>query len=480
VVAASAHSLLLSDADIYFYVTTWPPRFWLALALVVAAACCAAATALWLALRWCLGVPICILQRVSALSALRQSAHATRGQRREVLLTLTGWVMGMTFVSGLVAMLLVALSKRFLSADLPIEALARASIVLAFVDATILAVLACLFRGTLAILVMRLYVRSAGEVMPPATQQYERIPRSLAWRASVCLLLLVLPAASAVQAARTIRQFDLNKPVAVTAHRGGSSDAPENTLAAIEQAIEVGADYAELDAQETMDGEVVLLHDTDLRRVAGAARSIWDVTYADIRDLDVGSWFSPRFRSERIPTLRAAAATAKGRIKLNIELKVNGHGVDLPGRVVSILREVGVQTDTIVSSLDLATLRRVREIDPTIPLGFIVATGVGNLLSLDVDFFPIARRLATPGLIHRLTSAGRSVHVWTLDREDTIVGSILDGADNIITGDPALAIATRRMLREMNPSERTLLRLNGAFARGEFLLRAASWPAVQD
>ena len=67
--------------------------------------------------------------------------------------------------------------------------------------------------------------------------------------------------------------------------------APENTLAAIEQAIEDGADYAEIDVQETADGVVVVIHDTDLKRITGLGEKIWDVTYDEVRDLDFGSWF---------------------------------------------------------------------------------------------------------------------------------------------------------------------------------------------
>ena len=79
----------------------------------------------------------------------------------------------------------------------------------------------------------------------------------------------------------------------ITAHRGSSMAAPENTLAAIARAIEDGADYAEIDVQETADGTVVVIHDTDLKRITGLAEKIWDVTYDEVRELDFGSWFSP-------------------------------------------------------------------------------------------------------------------------------------------------------------------------------------------
>ncbi len=74
-------------------------------------------------------------------------------------------------------------------------------------------------------------------------------------------------------------------------------------MAALLQAIEDGADFAEIDVQQSADGVVVLLHDTDLRRVAGVNRRTSEMTYRELQNLDVGSWFSADFAGERIPTL---------------------------------------------------------------------------------------------------------------------------------------------------------------------------------
>jgi len=122
---------------------------------------------------------------------------------------------------------------------------------------------------------------------------------------------------------------DLEDRVTIVAHRGSSKAAPENTLAAIERAIEDGAHYAEIDVQETADGVVVVLHDTDLKRLTGLDKKIWEATYDEIRELDVGSWFSPEFAGERIPTLLETFEFADRRIPLIIELKLNGHEQNL-------------------------------------------------------------------------------------------------------------------------------------------------------
>ena len=124
-----------------------------------------------------------------------------------------------------------------------------------------------------------------------------------------------------VAGAAFIQGFNINRTVEITGHRGSKVRAPENTLSALRQAIAEGADYAEIDVQTTADGVVVLLHDADLMRVASVERRLRDIKFDELSDIDVGSWFMPEFSNERIPTLQEAIDLARGRIKLNIELK---------------------------------------------------------------------------------------------------------------------------------------------------------------
>ncbi|MCU0789231.1 MAG: glycerophosphodiester phosphodiesterase, partial [Verrucomicrobia bacterium] len=111
--------------------------------------------------------------------------------------------------------------------------------------------------------------------------------------------------------------------VDITAHRGFSARAPENTMAAMQAAIDVGCDYIELDVQTCADGTVVVIHDGDLLRVAGDSRRVQDLTIAELRQVDVGRPFSAQFTGEHIPTLAEVIRRVRGRVKLNIELKFN-------------------------------------------------------------------------------------------------------------------------------------------------------------
>ena len=110
-------------------------------------------------------------------------------------------------------------------------------------------------------------------------------------------------------------------PIVVVAHRGYSRWVPENSLSAFRKAIDAGADMIELDVQETADGEIVVLHDRDLLRLARDKRAIAELTLAQVRQLDLGRRIGLSPTIERIPTLADAIALARGHVKLQIELK---------------------------------------------------------------------------------------------------------------------------------------------------------------
>src|SRR6185312_16321857 len=87
------------------------------------------------------------------------------------------------------------------------------------------------------------------------------------------------------------------------AHRGASGYCPENTLAAFSKALELGATGLEIDVQLTKDGQIVIIHDENLKRTAGLNKLVSDTSYEELRTLDAGSWFAPEFKDEKIPTL---------------------------------------------------------------------------------------------------------------------------------------------------------------------------------
>src|SRR5690606_32376636 len=138
------------------------------------------------------------------------------------------------------------------------------------------------------------------------------------------------------------------------AHRGASGYFPENTMAAFQNAVELGATGIETDVQLTSDGELVLIHDESLLRTTGVNKLVKDVTLAELRQLDCGSWFHPKFAEERIPTLDELLQLAKASsIKLNIEIK---SGVvlypDIEHKLLQKLAQYGLEQQCVISSFN--------------------------------------------------------------------------------------------------------------------------------
>ena len=233
-----------------------------------------------------------------------------------------------------------------------------------------------------------------------------------------------------------LQDLRVGRDVEITAHRGSSRYAPENTLSALYQAISDGADYAEIDAQETADGVVVLLHDTDLMRIAGLSTKIWEAKFDDLRRVDAGSWFSPEFAGEQIPTLEEALLVAGRRIGLNIEIKFNGHDQQLAERVVELIRKAGCTSHCVMSSLNQQGLARVRELAPEIRIGQIVTVAVGDVTKLDVDFLSMNQDQVTAAQVRINRRAGLATHVWTINDPDDMATMLDYGVDNIITDEP--------------------------------------------
>jgi len=226
----------------------------------------------------------------------------------------------------------------------------------------------------------------------------------------------------------------------ITSHRGFSAMAPENTLASIDAAIEVMADYAEIDVRMTKDGVVVLSHDADLKRTAGVNKKIWQLNYYEIEELDVGSWFSKDFKDERIPTLEQVLEYSKGKIKLNIEIKNSGQNKDFEKKLIGLIEEHDFEDSCIISSFSYDSLKRIKKLNPDIKTGYILSAVYGEFYNLkDVDFFSMRYNFVSERIVTEAHKTGKEIHVWTVNNETIVDRLTRIGVDNIITDDPVMA-----------------------------------------
>ncbi|NQT20314.1 MAG: hypothetical protein HQ592_11460 [Planctomycetes bacterium] len=158
----------------------------------------------------------------------------------------------------------------------------------------------------------------------------------------------------------------MNRPL-VIAHRGNSSSAPENTLAAIREAIDLGTDCVEVDIRCTRDGVLVLHHDPAVGRTAGDMGNVSDLTLEDLRGLEVGSWVSEEYRGEPIPTFEEALKVARKKTRIVAEAKV-----DCAEQVWHIVRRMGIEEGLILAAFRLDMLRKMYRTMPHFDVAWVL------------------------------------------------------------------------------------------------------------
>jgi glycerophosphoryl diester phosphodiesterase len=247
----------------------------------------------------------------------------------------------------------------------------------------------------------------------------------------------------------------------IIAHRGASAAAPENTMAAVKQAIADKADWVEIDVQETADDVVVVFHDSDFMKIANLNLKIWDATIAELAKIDIGSSFDARFKNERVPMLRQVLAESKGKIGVIIELKYYGHDQQLEQRVADIVESEGMQSDIMLMSLKRDKVRKMKALRPMWEVGLLTSAAVGDLTNAKADFLAVNTGLASRKFIRSAHESGKEVLVWTVNDVPTMSTMIGRGVDGLITDEPAVARTVLQHRANMSPLGRLLLGLAG-------------------
>lgn len=451
--------------DINFYLATEPPEWRRTLVLAGAILLVAGAVAAYLLLRWMLALPHLVATGGGAAASLRESWRQTAGREFRLAVPLLAWWAIWALASATSTAVLGAVAGRLL--DFSAGRLEQTAFLLILVETTVLVGGTAANALGLAIsqfILARTYREVGGSREAATDKPDELLPdTALGWRRLVGGGLAVAVVFSMVTTIRQVRRIDTDVTVQITAHRGSSRRAPENSLSAVRQAITDGADFAEIDVQSTRDGQVILWHDADLMRTLLDPRKVGDCTLAELQALDVGSYFSPAFAAERIATLEAAIAAAGDRIRLNVELKYNRPDPALAPRVAAVLRRQDFLRRCVVTSLDVAELRRFRGLAPEVPVGLTVGASIGDPTRLPVDFLSASFRIAKPAFISLAHRHGKEVHVWTVNDREEALRFINLGADNLITDEPAGLVALRRELQALDEVERVALALRQRF-----------------
>jgi glycerophosphoryl diester phosphodiesterase len=309
------YAILLSEHDLYYYLKDRPPNFWLAAGVGGVLLVGAIAVGAWLSIRWAFALPILLFEKQSARAALRATSDRVRGVAWRVGFLLGGWLFGALLIGvGLdVAFRLIAAAILESAGERPVAVI----LALLVVHGGLVATWSFVLIVGLALASRRLYLlrsEQLGLILPdgPQTPGTEKSVTPWNWRLAVlCLpIFLVAPLVLWLNLWRYVTT--VRPPVQVTAHRGNARAAPENTLSAIRKAIESGADYVEMDVQQTADGVVVLLHDRDLKRVSGVSRRLEELSFEEVRRLTWAAGSTPPSPASASLRLRRSSSCAAG------------------------------------------------------------------------------------------------------------------------------------------------------------------------
>lgn len=232
--------------------------------------------------------------------------------------------------------------------------------------------------------------------------------------------------------------------VKVIAHRGNSSVAPQNTLAAFEAAWRAGADCLEVDVQLTADRRVVVIHDDTVDATTDGTGAVADLTLDEIRALDAGAWFAPAFAGQRVPTVDELAAFLVDRPGLDLLLEVKGAwAADEVALATDPLLAAGLASRVVVQSFEVATVAALRDAVPHLRRGLLLVVGPPPGVDALADELGVvavnpdgALLVADPAFVVRQHAARREVATWTLN-EPWMWHTALDlGVDAVITDRP--------------------------------------------
>ncbi len=234
----------------------------------------------------------------------------------------------------------------------------------------------------------------------------------------------------------------------VIAHRGASGNAPENTLAAFRKAIALGASFIETDLQLSRDARFVAIHDATVNRTTNGQGAVHDMTLADLRKLDAGSWFGSEFSGERIPTLEEILEfSKKNDVVFYLEIKPGGSWGG-EHAMISSLRESGEIPRTVVISFDPSIVLSLRKIEPTLMTGLLYDGQIENPLDKAVAIgarqLVVRGDLVTPALISEAKKKDLQVVCWTVNHPAHMRLLAAAGVDGIMSDYPDRLVAAVR------------------------------------
>ena len=258
---------------------------------------------------------------------------------------------------------------------------------------------------------------------------------------NIIIMLIILITGTIFTYGIQKNRFNLNinmiKDVEITAHRGLDKYYPENTMISFKAAKKAGADWIELDVQSTKDNYIIVMHDSNFKRVSKLNKNVWDVNYSEIKNLDVGSFFDKKYKGETIPLLEDVVKWAKENdVKLNIELKPTGHEVNFEKNVLEIINKYGYENNCVITSGKYESLKNIKKLNKKIKTIYVMSLAYGDITKLKyADGFSVEASNISKSFVKKIHKENKEIYAWTINSEINISKMLSYNVDNIITDD---------------------------------------------
>ncbi|MBC1666587.1 glycerophosphodiester phosphodiesterase [Listeria welshimeri] len=312
------------------------------------------------------------------------------------------------------------------------------AVVIAGITLTILQVIGFFVAGVFQGIIAQLLVRNAFTIEAQTTSvSRSQFPHKKRFIVGGIIIFIIFSSFNVYAVNATLYEPNTK----IIAHRGDTVNAVENTVEAIESAAKAGADYSEIDIQETKDHQFVVFHDMTLRRLAGSSKRVADMTLQELQQTKITSG---AYSSHIASFDEIINAAKKNKIDLLVEVKLHGgESSDMVERFITLLKKEKVADKYLVQSLNQPVIEKIEHADPSLETGIILALNIGNLPKTSADFIVLEDFSINKRILTQAKQNNKKVFVWTVNKEKLMQMYLRKNIDGIITNYPKKAIELR-------------------------------------
>lgn len=387
-----------------------------------------------------------LLDGMKLKDSARNSARLVKSNAKDFIKNIVVFIVLYALVIGLMLAVLALLSwiRSLIHMPENVDLIVSTILLLAVVFPMVYTI--AMFTPCYLLKITMLYNRYSGE----GEWEYQERPKrkSPLVIANVVAVILAIIAMTVIVSMFGAQLFPAKVTTGYIAHRAGGNEAPENTVAGVNAAYELGASGAEIDIQRTSDGHYVVNHDANFERTCGVSKAPEEMTLAEVKELKVDG--------EPVATFEEMLDASRGRVTLYVELKGATADQQMADDAVRIIKEYNMENEAVLISLKYDLIDYIETNYPEMETGYLAFASFGDTASLNCDYLALEEEISTEDLISNVHAKGKKVFVWTVNDEEDLYDFLDSSADEIITDNVSGAKEVTAQLEERSVFSRAV------------------------